>query len=146
MLAGARGRLTPPASKRAYRRSELEPLDVQAHVMAAAAVRFCVKELSTSISLCSAQQLSHSKQAQIDIKDVANSKLRKELHTQSVEASEAAARLENQEKSIHTTAEQLTRSRQEVRPGQIAPTASQQTHAVHHCLAYPATRKAASCI
>ncbi|KAK9821821.1 hypothetical protein WJX74_001400 [Apatococcus lobatus] len=61
------------------------------------------------------KQLSHSKQAQIDIKDVANSKLRNELHTQSVEASEAAARLENQEKSIHTTADQLTRSRQEVR-------------------------------
>ena len=73
--------------------------------------------------LCPAQQLSHSKQAQIDIKDVATSKLRKELHTQSVEASEAAARLDSQEKSIHTTADQLTRSRQEVRPGQPACTA-----------------------
>ena len=86
--------------------------------MAAEAARIWVNKLN----LCPAQQLSHSKQAQIDMKDVANSKLRKELHTQSVEASEAAARLENQEKSIHTTADQLTRSRQEVRPGHPWPT------------------------
>ena len=75
-------------------------------------------------TVCPAQQLSHSKQAQIDVKDVATSKLRKELHTQSVEASEAAARLDSQEKSIHTTADQLSRSRQEVRPEQPACSAS----------------------
>ena len=60
------------------------------------------------------QQLVHTKQAQMDIKDVANSKLRKELHVQSVEASEATARLERQENSIKTTADHLSQSRQEV--------------------------------
>ena len=52
----------------------------------------------------------------MDIKDVANGKLRKELHTQSVEASAAAGRIETHLTTIRTTEDQLSKSRREVRP------------------------------